>query len=453
MFNIFIDDINSCFNGDNIEAKPVTLGEYSFNHLLYADDLVLISESPTGLQHCIDAVGTYCNTWNLEINTKKTKTMIFSKRKRKNEENETFQYFQKILETVTEYKYLGLTFNCNGKLNIAADTLSQKARKAFFGLKSKIPFSDNLSVPNWIKLYNSTISPIATYCSEIWITDFKVNLDNFNNFCFEKIQNMIMKQILGVHNKTSNLALHAELGLYPLCFKILRLMFKYYIRLKNIEQSTDSVFTLLRAAFEEDKQLFSHNSDCWIKSFHRLKEVFNFNSLDIQYSEFSKKLNQTYSEKIITQLTHIKDTESGKLRFYSKIYQQFELQKYLTFGINKHSRSFLSKIRLSAHSLAIETGRYGRPPVPATERFCKYCKDKVENEIHFILDCPLYKSVRDKFDSLFLNSLNLGEENAIKHILNPENQMDMKNICSYLKDSFTIRENTFKNIVDLPQSQ
>ena len=113
----------------------------------------------------------------------------------------------------------------------------------------------------------------------------------------------------------------------------------------------------------------------------------------------------------------------------------------------------MSKIRLSAHSLAIETGRYGRPPVPATERFCKYCKDKVENEIHFILDCPLYKSVRDKFDSLFLNSLNLGEENAIKHILNPENQMDMKNICSYLKDSFTIRENTFKNIVDLPQSQ
>jgi len=125
-------------------------------------------------------------------------------------------------------------------------------------------------------------------------------------------------------------------------------------------------------------------------------------------------LNQTYSEKIVTQLAHIKDTESGKIRFYSQIYQQFQIQKCLTFGINKHLRSFLSKIRLSAHSLAIETDRYGRPPVPATERYCKYCKDKVENEKHFILYCPLYKSIRDKFDSLFLNASNSGEENAIK---------------------------------------
>ena len=85
-----------------------------------------------------------------------------------------------------------------------------------------------------------------------------------------------MKQVLGVHNKISNLALHAELGLhvYPLCFKIFRLMFKYYIRLKNIEQSTDSVFIPLKAAFEEDKQLFSLNNICWVKSVHRLKELF-----------------------------------------------------------------------------------------------------------------------------------------------------------------------------------
>lgn len=36
--------------------------------------------------------------------------------------------------------------------------------------------------------------------------------------------------------------------------------------------------------------------------------------------------------KNVTQLAHIKDTESGKLRFYSRINQQFQIQKYLTFG-------------------------------------------------------------------------------------------------------------------------
>jgi hypothetical protein len=43
---------------------------------------------------------------------------------------------------------------------------------------------------------------------------------------------MIMKQILGVHGKTPNLAIHAELELEPLCFKAFKLMFKYYNRIK-----------------------------------------------------------------------------------------------------------------------------------------------------------------------------------------------------------------------------
>ena len=51
------------------------------------------------------------------------------------------------------------------------------------------------------------------------------------------------------------LAIHAELGLEPLCFKAFKLMFKYYNRLIKIEQSKDFVYDLLRSAFDEDKQL------------------------------------------------------------------------------------------------------------------------------------------------------------------------------------------------------
>jgi hypothetical protein len=34
----------------------------------------------------------------------------------------------------------------------------------------------------------------------------------------------------------------------------------------------------------------------------------------------------------MSQLSHIKNTEKGKLRFFSNVYTTFELQKYLTFG-------------------------------------------------------------------------------------------------------------------------
>ena len=78
-----------------------------------------------------------------------------------------------------------------------------------------------------------------------------------------------MKQILGVHGKTPNLAIHAEFRLEPLCFKAFKLMFKYYNRL--IEQSKDYVHDLLRSAFEEDKQLHSQNCLSWGKSVKQLK--------------------------------------------------------------------------------------------------------------------------------------------------------------------------------------
>ena len=59
--------------------------------------------------------------------------------------------------------------------------------------------------------------------------------------------------------------------------------------------------------------------------------------------------------------------------------------------------SFLTNLRLSAHSLAIETGRYCKLTIPANERFCKACKDKVEDEHLFLIEGPIYNSVRDKF--------------------------------------------------------
>ena len=49
-----------------------------------------------------------------------------------------------------------------------------------------------------------------------------------------------MKNIIGVHGKTSKLALHAELGLFPLCFKAFKLMFRYYTRLIQLEENNDS---------------------------------------------------------------------------------------------------------------------------------------------------------------------------------------------------------------------
>jgi hypothetical protein len=68
LFNIFIDDIKDYF--DEKLTDPVFLNDVSINHLLYADDLVIMSQSPEGLQHCLDALLKFCNEWKLDLNTR-----------------------------------------------------------------------------------------------------------------------------------------------------------------------------------------------------------------------------------------------------------------------------------------------------------------------------------------------------------------------------------------------
>ena len=47
--------------------------------LLYADDIVLMSETEEGLQNGLSMLSDYCKSSKLVINTDKSKVMIFKK--------------------------------------------------------------------------------------------------------------------------------------------------------------------------------------------------------------------------------------------------------------------------------------------------------------------------------------------------------------------------------------
>ena len=71
------------------------------------------------------------------------------------------------------------------------------------------------------------------------------------------------------------------------------------------------------------------------------------------------------------------------------------------------------------------------------ERYCKYCLNQVENEKYFLLYCPLYNCIRESFQSIFKNSQNSTEDDLLLQIINPINPQDTKDICLFIKESFT----------------
>ena len=114
-FKLFLADLPNIFDSS---CHPVTLNGKSLHCLMYADDLVLMSETKEGLQAGIDKLGKYCSRWNLTINSSKTQIVIF---------NKTGHIFKKLkfslngrpLDVVKEYPYLGIVFDTCGSFNSA----------------------------------------------------------------------------------------------------------------------------------------------------------------------------------------------------------------------------------------------------------------------------------------------------------------------------------------------
>ena len=75
----------------------------------------------------------------------------------------------------------------------------------------------------------------------------------------------------------------------------------------------------------------------------------------------------------------------------------------------------------------------------------KHVKKRLKMNITFNR-VPIYNSVRDKFFTLFNRKFNETTEVTINRLLNPSSYQDLNNICLYLKESYSLRDSTFKNI-------
>ena len=69
------------------------------------------------------------------------------------------------------------------------------------------------------KIFDTMISPVLTYNSEVWGVFIKSDFKYWDTSSIEKGHLQFCKRYLQVNNKASNIACWAELGRYPLIFK------------------------------------------------------------------------------------------------------------------------------------------------------------------------------------------------------------------------------------------
>ena len=241
LFNIFINDIPNLFNSKSCD--PVKLDDSELSCLLYADDLVIMSESESGLQHCLQKLESYTRKWKLQVNLKKSKILIFGTQSQgRLFISSKWCFGDKQLDCVEEYTYLGLTFHFAGNFKIAMATLYNKALRVYHCLMNKLSNAENIPIKTLLKLFSSLVVPVLLYGCEIWgvyLLGKISSLELFENKFFsivnklESLQLKFFKRILGVHSKSTNLAVYGELGRVPLIVQISTLLTKYWVRIKN----------------------------------------------------------------------------------------------------------------------------------------------------------------------------------------------------------------------------
>ena len=369
----------------------------------------------------------------MEVNPSKTKVMRVTKGGRTT--NLNFLLGDKILENTNSYKYLGTIFSSSGNFTAARKNMHDRGLKALFSLKAAIDRND-LTPFTSLKLFDNTVKQVCLYGAEIWgnfdkKTACPINFmsNNFSKLPIEKINISFCKWLLGVNKNATNLAVLGELGRYPLFVDAILKTLNYWLSL----QARRNTKSLINDCLKVSETLHERGTKSWITGIHNILSIFDENYTGhlpskINISNIKSNIKDEFKKFWKKQITSLHGKNGGnKLRTYSKFKGQFSQESYVT-QIPFSRRANYTKFRISAHTLAIETGRHTRPVTPVENRLCRNCElQETEDEFHALLRCTLYKDKRkeafDAIDILCHNFNILSEEDKLIYLFNSEDNI------------------------------
>lgn len=473
LFKLFFKDLSPLLESDNCPS----IMESVISHLLWADDLVLLALDPTTLQNQLNNLSEYCKHWGVDINMDKTKLLIFngtrSTTKNCQAKIDDLNIDNTKLQRVYSYCYLGIDISSTGSFKIALKNLKVKAVRALMSMKRTIDRSA-ISYKACCTLFDALIKPIILYAAPIWtpslaviklmgkeqnwlssLSTNSVPLDTkLASESLERVHLKFLKWALGVHSKATNVGVWGESGRTPLIYSCIKATLKYYHRLKNLDDNS-----LVSLAFQE-QQLNNLDWGTNIKNIiNNNVNVISTGNGPVLAPTSSTQRNHDINPKTISEIMinlvnkFIKCWENrkltaSKLSFYNKVKSNFNRESYLDDSNNFKARSSLTKLRISAHDLKIETGRYAQQPREA--RTCDWCytvlqNNVVEDETHFLLNCDLYSDQRRcLIVPPYTNSRSETTANDTcplkKFLPSDNNKSHNKLLCTTIRNMFTKRD-------------
>ena len=386
LFSLFLNDIEDHFIHSDFEGLDLDM--FKLFMLLYADDIVIFANNAEELQLGLNLLSDYCTRWKLKVNASKTNILIFRKGGAL-PRNLVFTYEHQVIEIVKTFKYLGIVFTTGGSFSEAQNTLAGQAQKAIFKLNKYLYKFTFVAPKHKLELFDKLISPILNYSCEVW------------GFCqanaIERVHMQFCKKLLGVKKTTQNDFVYGELGRENYATKRVFIIIKYWFKILQTPENkyTKIIYNMMLNDLEELPIKTN-----WASLVRDLLASLGFRNVWLAQgvgnigaflSVFKQRLHDNFMQN-----WHDRLNNSSRANFY-KSAAQFQFQTYLEqINVFKYMQA-LSKLRMSSHRLAIESGRWARPTsIPISDRKCVHC-NVLEDEFHFVVECKIFIELRTKY--------------------------------------------------------
>jgi hypothetical protein len=422
LFGLFIDRMEGIIRDKLPAAAGVRLLDVCLKILLYADDLVLLAESPAELQSMLDLLHSFCGHNALTVNVKKSEAVVFNRQYCRCRRSMRVQYNGTDMKVVPSFVYLGMLYDEMSGIKGAYKRGMDKGRRAMFAMTKRCCELNIHNVRVKCHLFDSLVRPIINYGCEVWAPSVMARGDNFIAGVREELEKFHMafiRQCLGVRKSTPTAVVMHEMGRLPLAFSWLRqvLHFRNKICLR-----ADS--DLVRKAMVESMDLARAGvSGCWAGHLACCLRRYDCDLLThgvapVDVTAIMASARHEWWTKAMEVMPAISDVSPSVVRAQPDNSRGgFKLLTYFnwfTNGDDDISKRFwchltdklqiqaVAQFRLGSHWLNVECERFIRPFVPRSQRVCKCCSmGSREDEIHLVLQCQLYDDLRSQFMEQF----------------------------------------------------
>ncbi|KAK3530227.1 hypothetical protein QTP86_020143, partial [Hemibagrus guttatus] len=210
LFIVFMDRISRRSQG----LEGVRFGDHRISSLIFADDVVLLASSGLDLQHALGRFAAECEVAGMRVSTSKSEAMVLDRKKVAC----TLQVGGEVLPQVEEFKYLGVLFTSEGRMDHEIDRRIGAAAAVMRSMYRSVVVKKELSRKAKLSIYQSIYAPTLIYGHELWVMTERVRSR------IQAAEMSFLRRVAGrsLRDRVRSSVTREELGVEPLPLHIER---------------------------------------------------------------------------------------------------------------------------------------------------------------------------------------------------------------------------------------